>query len=583
MTLGERLKKFRTEKGYSQKDLAEFIGVSKVTLIRWENGTSKPSNLSAQHLQGLGFGNIELHETKAVSIPRISNSSNDSTSLRSAVQNKIRIGPKSYGFDPAPYVINGPQDQLDFFNELYSLQATKEVNDIKRKVRSLSIVSAIPSLQMNTAQYDLEHPKKEAKHWNPNYGSHGWHRYVGRFPPHLIRAILNYFNFIPEEVVCDPFVGSGTTLLECRLLGLKAVGVDICPLSTRITRAKSQFPLDTSGLEDLYQNYTDFYLESFNTFKQKKGLDHSKILSRKGNQIEPFSNYEKWLIPEAFLGTSITVEFISKLNGYESDFILCALSSAMRSIGNVDVDVVRAEYSKKPRKNVDVLSLVQRKLRKMILDIKRMTNSHSGLLSNANDINVMEGSLLNAKIRKSSINYIITSPPYGVETISYLRTHLLSYRCLNSILNYNPYGNDSKFIGSEYLNNGGDEENWIAATQSNTFKMFFSDKLNGDIPLKLIQRRNMMMKFFSEMVLVARKCHSWLKKNGKVAFVIGNKKIGEFIIPADIVISEIFENNGFKTTKSIKHKLKCNNSNSEVPWQEKIIQDEYVLFFEKKG
>ena len=98
-----------------------------------------------------------------------------------------------------------------------------------------------------------------------------------------------------------------------------------------------------------------------------KNLD---VLQRVGNQIPAFANHEKWFTPTALLGTSIAVEYAMTLSGYEREAVLLALSAKMRSIGNVDVDVVRAEYSKKPREKVDVRALVARHLKKMSKDIQ---------------------------------------------------------------------------------------------------------------------------------------------------------------------------------------------------------------------
>ena len=91
-----------------------------------------------------------------------------------------------------------------------------------------------------------------------------------------------------------------------------------------------------------------------------------------------------------------------------------------------------------------------------------------------------------------------------------------------------------------------------------------------------------MMHFFDDMVNVAKLFRNMIRKNGKIAFVVGNKKIGDYVIPTAKIISEIFESFGLELYDTIGHKLKCNNSNSEVPWQERIIQDEFVLLFTRR-
>ena len=90
-----------------------------------------------------------------------------------------------------------------------------------------------------------------------------------------------------------------------------------------------------------------------------------------------------------------------------------------------------------------------------------------------------------------------------------------------------------------------------------------------------------MMKFFEDMYGVVEQFGKWLKPGGHVAFIIGNKKIGDNIIPTDTIIAEIFYYFGFSLDESIPHKLKTNNSNSQVPWQDRIIENEFVMLFTK--
>ena len=44
MTLGERLKMYRTQKGLSQEKIAEMLGVSRQAVTKWELGQTTPSS-----------------------------------------------------------------------------------------------------------------------------------------------------------------------------------------------------------------------------------------------------------------------------------------------------------------------------------------------------------------------------------------------------------------------------------------------------------------------------------------------------------------------------------------------------------
>ncbi|MDD6120721.1 MAG: helix-turn-helix domain-containing protein [Selenomonadaceae bacterium] len=43
MTIGERLKALRTQRGYSQEQVAKMLGIGRTTYLKYENGENKPS------------------------------------------------------------------------------------------------------------------------------------------------------------------------------------------------------------------------------------------------------------------------------------------------------------------------------------------------------------------------------------------------------------------------------------------------------------------------------------------------------------------------------------------------------------
>ncbi len=582
----QRLLNFRDAHGFSREALATELGVTSITLYRWETGSTRPSPLAAEKLISLGFGTVTVEETNHSAVPRLkrldSSSSRAATAADFREAGYISAGKKNdLRLLPAPFVRNGPPDQSAFHKRLIDMQISGNLPAILRN-RRLSMVEAVDGAG-SPDQHKLEKPKATAVSWNSNYGTHGWHRYVGRFPAHVVRALLNYFGADSRSLVCDPFVGSGTTAVECRLLGIPFIGVEICPLSAMITRTKAAFPNDISLLKSITPVFSTFYQQQWDLFQtnlKSLSFTHNDVLQRSGNKIPSFTNIERWFTPEALLGTSITVEFALREKGFLREALLTALSSKMRSIGNVDVDVVRAEYSKTPRLNVDVRNLVTRQLNKMSGDILSCINSHSETIGSPDDITVHEGSILDSEFEKGSISHVITSPPYGVEALSYLRTHLLSYRSLVSHLGHDPYDTRAKTIGSEYLTVTDESAGNESRKHSPSCNSFF-DRTTECADKKYEQRRMAMMQFCDDMWSVGNRLAKWVKPGGQIAFIIGNKRLGDEIIPMDKIVTELFANCGLKPTDSIRHKLKTNNSNSQVPWQERVIQEESILLFKR--
>jgi hypothetical protein len=67
---------------------------------------------------------------------------------------------------------------------------------------------------------------------------HSLHPYLGKFIPQLVEVFLRRY-FKPGDCVYDPFVGSGTTLVEANAFGAAGVGCDISAFNCLLTRVKT--------------------------------------------------------------------------------------------------------------------------------------------------------------------------------------------------------------------------------------------------------------------------------------------------------------------------------------------------------
>jgi hypothetical protein len=79
--------------------------------------------------------------------------------------------------------------------------------------------------------------------------THTFYRYPARFSPLFARAAIEAFTK-PGEIVLDPFMGGGTTLVEARTLGRRAIGTDINSLAVFVSNVKIT-PLSDDDLSDI--------------------------------------------------------------------------------------------------------------------------------------------------------------------------------------------------------------------------------------------------------------------------------------------------------------------------------------------
>lgn len=78
--------------------------------------------------------------------------------------------------------------------------------------------------------------------------AHDWYRFVLSYPAHLVRDYLERFGIDSTQTVLDPFCGTGTTLVECKKLGIPSIGIESNPMASLASRVKVDWKVDANGL-----------------------------------------------------------------------------------------------------------------------------------------------------------------------------------------------------------------------------------------------------------------------------------------------------------------------------------------------
>ena len=95
----------------------------------------------------------------------------------------------------------------------------------------------------NPTNFELENTTiwsfKERGKWATHKGD-----YRGNCPPQVPRnLILKYTN--EKDIVLDPFCGSGTSMIECKLLDRKGIGIDINMEALKLAKSRLNFRYNT--------------------------------------------------------------------------------------------------------------------------------------------------------------------------------------------------------------------------------------------------------------------------------------------------------------------------------------------------
>jgi SAM-dependent methyltransferase len=241
------------------------------------------------------------------------------------------------------------------------------------------------------------------------------------FPPHLVRDYLNRFGVTRRQRVLDPFCGTGTTLVECKKLGIQSVGIEANPMAYFASRVKVDWSPNPKELtthakrvagavtasleaEGIFES-----LESFtgpNNGRTFLTLEESKKKLLLANSISPLPLHKSLVLIER-LNRNRNLRF--------SDHERLALAKALVfSISNLhfgpEVGVG------KPRSDAPVASSWLQNIHSMADDLA----AHSERFVKA-DVHHADSRHLLDVLPPQSVDAVITSPPYPNEK-DYTRT-----------------------------------------------------------------------------------------------------------------------------------------------------------------
>jgi DNA modification methylase len=245
---------------------------------------------------------------------------------------------------------------------------------------------------------------------------HKWHSFPAKYPPELPCEFIEKYTSIGETVF-DPMSGSGTTLIEAQRLNRKSIGVDVDPLS--IINLNGKFSTsDPRVLESAYNQI----LENVRTMLSDGSDAISDLIDKRfSNTTKEFIDY--WF-PEDSIAqlTAISDQILNLSDNSVRDFFLMVLSATIiTKHGNVcyAADLAHTRPHKVVGKKVTKpLDEFERKYRSIIKD-----QINHFLLNKSNRPIVCYGDARFLNIDVSSIDLIVTSPPYANNAIDYLRAH----------------------------------------------------------------------------------------------------------------------------------------------------------------
>jgi len=350
--------------------------------------------------------------------------------------------------------------------------------------------------------------------------THGIHTYPAMFIPQVGRRLLETYSK-EGDTVCDIFCGSGTALVESKLLGRNAYGIDLNPLAIFLAHAKTT-PLNP-------QKLTKEYIAL---------LDRVEKIKDKEIKKPEFNNIDFWFKDKVIVKLAKLKKGIREIKDKQiQNFLMVAFSETVRYSSNCkngEFKLVRVKGEKLEKHDPDVVGIFRKHAEKNIVG---MTQFFKDAKKDSWTKIIYGDSSKDNGIKEKSIDCIITSPPYGDSrtTVAYGQFSRLSAQWIDIFDNPNDAsGVDNALLGGK-------------ATK-NLIHLLPSDYLKESLEKIAKQdeaRARDVLSFYIGLNDCLKQAYKILKSKKYFCLVIGNRLVKQVRIPTDFIIAELAEKIGF--------------------------------------
>lgn len=350
------------------------------------------------------------------------------------------------------------------------------------------------------------------------YSVHGLHEYKGKFNPQVVRAILNIMHVPLEAHILDPFCGSGTSLVECSHLGVKAVGADINPLAVFIANAK---------LSALHLPLSRFHEEIKAVLKRWK----SSRTIRKSKHDTRSEYLGKWFEPAMLQQIERLRIAIEKGSRDCVPVLLCIASNLLRDYSLQDPNDLRIRRRKSalPEKPlIEAFEVAARTFHSRLEDVRNTLGRHptknKALLLDSRLIKLGYGGIGSTKF-----DCALTSPPYAT-ALPYIDTQRLSLVWLGLLPPSEILRLEARLIGSREVR-GESKMKLLSVLLENRSNLpkkqtDYCRMLQATLSVKDGFRRQavpiLLYRYFSSMAQMFKSVRVCMKKSAPFVLIVGS-------------------------------------------------------------
>jgi len=412
---------------------------------------------------------------------------------------------------------------------------------------------------------------------NSLHATHGLHAFAAKCPPQLVKYGISRYSS-PGETVLDTMMGSGTTLVEARLMGRNGIGYDLDPLARLIASVKAR-PLSDENIGAVFDQVLRRAKSDLDAIR---GRHASAAAAARGTPPD-FPRRDFWFDENVCIALALISYHIDQAGGSNAvrNFLWVAFSSLIlskTSVANAR-DIVhsrphRYQHPKRP----DVIERFAFRVKRMRAQMCEFRTGCSK--AGAAHISARCGDARRLGLREETADLFFTSPPY-VTALDYPRAHWLAVAWMEKPLRITPEGYGelaARYIGSERGPMKGDFEIDEALGGFRTAKSVLTDLAQtSPRQAKLAQR------YFLDMVRALKTGTRVLKTGRHAILVVCPSHIRKVYVPTHRVLVEIGRAVGLRLKR--RHERTISERRRVLPYLPEDfgsrMSTEYVLVFQK--
>ena len=393
---------------------------------------------------------------------------------------------------------------------------------------------------------------------------HRWYSFSQGFSEPLVLNLIEELSLRPPMTVLDPFAGAGTSLVVCKRSNLGSIGIEISPFLSWVTKLKV-FPWKVEEIGSLV-----------------KMAEEARPIPADPEGMMFLSYLSKAYAPKVLaqlVGINRWIDGLD-VNAHDKCFLQFGLISILEEVSQIRKHGSHYRYMLRTENaglqklntqmfspNQDVMLQYRQRLRQMLVDVESCE-----VLAHDPICQVICGDVRNIPISSSSIDAVITSPPYLNRNV-YLAQQKAEMSFLHMVESYEGYRSLVRRTFRSHVEAEFDLQpsSKFPEVRKILDAISLTENNNPKIP-------HMIAGYFEDMDAALSELSRVMKPGATAAFVVGNSRWGGVVVPVDHILLMIAERHNFQPMKVLVTREKGNSPQQMRKYGRIPVRESVVVF-----